>query len=119
MSSSHWKKSCLPLRCYWNEALKKYKWKNPGSRIGKLPFPKLLDEDWMKTAVPIVEVPGLKSTGICPFNPDVLRETASLQAQSQEIPIHYNVNRSKELHKEVIISKDLQFLTKLHSLARH
>jgi hypothetical protein len=63
------------LKCYWNEALDNYRTKNRGRIIGKLQFPKLLAEAWMKAATPRVAAAGVKSMGICNFIPDIVPET--------------------------------------------
>jgi hypothetical protein len=76
--------------------LANYRRKKPGRGLGKLQFPKLLAEAWMKTAAPRVLIAGFKSTGFTQLIQMSYQKRFSRQALVSERPIHSNVNRGQE-----------------------
>jgi hypothetical protein len=51
----------------------------------------------MKTATPRFSITGFRSTGIYPFNQDVLSETVSAHSSVSERPLKCNVNQGQEI----------------------
>ena len=75
-----------PLKVYWNEAVDKFRRQYPGRSLGKLQFPEIFSESWYRAATPKNAVSGFVGTGICPFNPEVIPDTAYAPSSVSDQP---------------------------------
>ena len=65
--------SCFgPLKTYWSEACREFLFSNPGRVITKFQFSKLFSKAWSKSMSIENIVSGFRTTGIYPFNPEVV-----------------------------------------------
>jgi hypothetical protein len=72
----------------------------------------------MKNVTPRSAVAGFTSTGIYPFNPDILPVTTFAPSSVSERPLHCNVNRRQETISGRNNKEGLQLLKKLQPLVR-
>jgi hypothetical protein len=72
-----------------------------------------LDENCHPIITPKFAVAGFRSTGISPFNPDVLSEPPLLSALSQNVSYTATSNETKKPLQEVKIRNGLQLIKKL------
>lgn len=66
------------LKAYYYQAARNLQKSNPGQKIGRLQFGKLLGEAWGKSASVQNALSAFKSTGIVPFDPSVIPDYAYL-----------------------------------------
>jgi hypothetical protein len=93
-----------PLKSYWNETVDSYRRQHPRRPLGKIQFPKLFTQAWMRAATPSSAVSGFRSAGIYPFNPNVIPETALAPSnvsdrpieQAQSTPVQNNPQKDKD-----------------------
>ncbi|XP_065664636.1 uncharacterized protein LOC136086273 [Hydra vulgaris] len=65
-----------PLKTYWNVSIDNFRRNFPGLSLSKLEFPLLFTEAWLRTATPANAISGFRSTGIYPFNPNIIPQVA-------------------------------------------
>ncbi|KAJ8893854.1 hypothetical protein PR048_006455 [Dryococelus australis] len=64
------------LKVYWNSAVDDFGRKNPGRPLGNLQFRNLFTEAWTQATIPKNAMSGFRTTGIFPFIPQIIPETA-------------------------------------------
>ncbi|XP_065665597.1 uncharacterized protein LOC136087020 [Hydra vulgaris] len=65
-----------PLNTYWNVSIYNFLRNFPGQSLSKLLFPLLFTEVWLRTATSKNVISGFRSTGIYPFNLNIIPQVA-------------------------------------------
>nr|CAI5827756.1 unnamed protein product [Callosobruchus analis] len=76
------------LKSYYYNACNSYIKMNPNRKISRLVFGRLLTKAWVQAATTENAISGFRSTGIVPFNPDVILEYAFLMSAPDQQQDH-------------------------------
>jgi hypothetical protein len=70
------KSSFKSLKSYWNETIGSCRRQHPGRPLGILQFPELFTQAWMRAATPSNVLSDFRSSGMYPYNPNIILSTA-------------------------------------------
>jgi hypothetical protein len=76
-----------PLKSYWNDAEDNCRRQHPGRPLVQLQFPKLFTQAWIRAATPSNALSGFRSTGIYPYNQNVIPVTAFAPSNVSDRPV--------------------------------
>ena len=73
-------KGCFgPLKNYWKEECQTYLSKNMGKSITRFQFSQVFSKAWLRGMTMTNVIAGFRTTGVCPFDRDVVKSKAALK----------------------------------------
>ena len=83
-----------PLKTYWSEACHQFMFANPGRVVSKFQFSKLFSQAWSKGMSIDNITSAFRTTGIYPFNPDVILDKFMVSSGDSE-PVNDNLSNDQ------------------------